>query len=220
MKRTTKVAIILSVLSLLVCITLLLGTTFAWFTDTAKSTANRIEAGSLEVKLLMDKAENGNYTDISNGNGDIFSETGNGIDWEPGKTEIVYLAVENAGSLDLKYNIVLNVTDSGIASALEYAIIDGAKVADLASVSDWESLTQLTNVELGDLDEGAVVTSSNNELLDTNTRYFALAIHMKEDSGNVYQNKSVEIDVTISATQLANESDSFGSDYDSAATAN
>lgn len=220
MKRTTKAAIVLSVLSMIICITLLIGTTFAWFTDTAKNTANRIEAGSLEVKLLMDKTGNGNYTDISNGIGDIFNEAGNGIDWEPGKTEIVYLAVENAGSLDVKYNLLLNVTDNSIAAALEYAIIDGAKVADLASVSDWESLTQLAGAELGDLEDGAVVASSNNELLDTNTKYFALAIHMKEDSGNVYQNKSLEIDVTISATQLANESDSFGSDYDSAATAN
>ena len=214
MKKATKSALFMSILSLILCVSMFLGTTFAWFTHSASNTANRIEAGSLDVKLLMDKLGDGNYADISDGSGDIFSETGNGINWEPGKTEIVYLAVKNAASLDLKYNIVLNITDNGIADSLEYAILDGAKAADLAGVTDWATLKQYAGAQVGEVASGTVVAAPNGQLLDTETDYFALAVHMKEKAGNVFQNKSVTIDVAVQATQLASETDSFGNQYD------
>jgi len=50
-KNATKSALLMSVMSLMLCFTMLLGTTFAWFTDNAASTNNVIKAGNLDVVL-------------------------------------------------------------------------------------------------------------------------------------------------------------------------
>ena len=76
----------------------------------------------------MDKAGDGNYVSIADSDkGDIFSaaQGGNGYNWEPGMTQIVYLAVKNTGSLALNYNFILDVTDGnpGLADALDYACL-------------------------------------------------------------------------------------------------
>ena len=52
-KNTTKRSLLASVLALAMCVTMLVGTTFAWFTDSASTSVNRIEAGKLNVALEM-----------------------------------------------------------------------------------------------------------------------------------------------------------------------
>ena len=51
--KSTKRALLTSVLALLMCVTMLIGTTFAWFTDTASTAVNKIQAGNLKVDLEM-----------------------------------------------------------------------------------------------------------------------------------------------------------------------
>ncbi len=217
--KSTKRALLLSALALLACVSMLVGSTFAWFTDNVTSAGNRIVSGVLTVDLLMDK--DGTYTSIKNGTGDIFSEeTGNGVLWEPGKTEIVYLAVANTGTLDLKYNILLNVTDGGLIGSLEYAVLDNVKKADMIA-EDWEQLKSVA--QTGDVQDGIMMAAPNGAIKanadpELARDYFALAVHMKEEAGNEYQDKHIVIDVTVQASQLASESDSFGNDYDTLAT--
>lgn len=221
--KTTKKSLIACGLSVLVCCALLVGTTFAWFTDSVTNKGNRIEAGNLKVDLLMDKAEDGNYTSIANGTGDIFSEeAGNGINWEPGKTEIVYLAVQNKGSLAINYNLLLDIIDGdpGLIGSLEYAVLDGKKAADV-DANSWEELKAMEGAQVGDIQAGQTVAAPNGTLdeivngEENETDYFALAIHMKEDAGNEYQNGSITIDMTLIAKQATAEQDGFGnSDYD------
>lgn len=217
-KKSTKRALLSSVLSLVLCMAMLVGTTFAWFTDSVTSTGNRIKSGTLQVDLLMDKNETGNaddYVSIADGNGDIFSEAaGNGILWEPGKTEIVYLAVANEGNLALKYNIVLDITDNGLAGALEYAIIAGAKATDLAAATKWADVETYTGAQVGDMPTGRQVAAPNGKLEENGIDYFALAVHMKEEAGNEYQEKDIVIDVQVQATQATVEEDSFDNQYD------
>ena len=52
-KNTTRRSLLASVLALAMCVTMLVGTTFAWFTDSASTSVNRIEAGKLNVALEM-----------------------------------------------------------------------------------------------------------------------------------------------------------------------
>ena len=47
----TKKALRGSLFALFLCIILLIGTTFAWFTDTASTGVNKIQAGNLKVGL-------------------------------------------------------------------------------------------------------------------------------------------------------------------------
>ena len=50
--KQTKSALFSSVVALLLCFTMLLGTTFAWFTDSASTSVNKIQAGTLDIQLL------------------------------------------------------------------------------------------------------------------------------------------------------------------------
>ena len=224
--KSTKKSLIASALSLVLCVSMLLGTTYAWFTDSVTSGKNKIIAGNLKVDLVMDKEENGIYVSIANEEAAIFGSNSliaqnNSADtlWEPGKTQIVYLGVQNKGNLALKYNIVLNVEDNGLVGALEYAIIDGAKAVDLTDATKWNDITTAT-VQKGDIAAGQF-TAAEGGVLDEiakgtkdETDYFALAVHMKEEAGNGYQGKDITIDVTILATQMTAESDSFDNQYD------
>ena len=223
--NTTRKALLLSTLSLLLCFAMLLGTTFAWFTDSVTSSGNRIQAGNLKIDLLMDKTEDDTYVSIANGQGDIFSEeTGNGILWEPGKTEIVYLGVRNEGTLALKYNIILDIIDGGLIGSLKYAILDGAKAAGLSAVDSWAAIQGIQGVQIGDVKAGTITVAENGRLADVaegiadkETDYFALAVHMDENAGNEYQGKTVTFNILVNATQAEAEEDSFNNQYDAGA---
>ncbi len=226
--KHTKKALFSSIVALLLCFTMLMGATFAWFTDNVSSTGNRIQAGDLEVDLIMYNGSE--YVSIGGDDGDIFSQAagGNGINWEPGKTEIVYLGVKNNGSLALKYNIVLDIENGnpGLVGSLEYAIIDGATSAD--TYANWEEVKAAAKGQTDDIAAGRVIAAPdgvldeiikaedprNVEDKDREVDYFALAVHMKEEAGNEYENASISIDVNVTATQKDAEEDSFGPDYD------
>ncbi len=222
--KSTKRALLMSALALLSCVALLVGSTYAWFTDSVTSTGNKIVAGKLEVDLLMG-TDVDTYVSIADQEAAIF-----GADslvaqndptdtlWEPGKTQIVYLAVANKGNLDLKYNIALNVVDGGLIGSLEYAIVDGAKYGDLDAAASWADVKAINGVQTGDVVAGNMVAAPNGAITASEKmEYFALAIHMKEDADNRYQGKDVTIDVTVLATQLASEFDSFDDQYDKGA---
>ena len=55
-KKATKRALLTSVMALVMCVVMLVGTTFAWFTDTASTGVNKIVAGNLKVDLEYAKA--------------------------------------------------------------------------------------------------------------------------------------------------------------------
>lgn len=215
-----------SIISLILCFTMFLGTTLAWFTDTVTNTNNRIVNGTLDVQLWMDKARDGSYVDISNSDkGDIFSEaTGNGVKWEPGKTEIVFLAVANEGNLALNYNIIIDVTDlnpeDGVdpSKALEYAIIDGWKAENFKNSnvtwSDFANGKLVVPVQTGPLTTGKSLAAEKGALVEDGVDYFALAVHMDEDAGNEYMGKELNIDVQVAAKQMASEYDSISNQYD------
>ena len=227
--KSTKKALLASAVSLILCFSMLLGTTYAWFTDSVTSANNKIQAGMLEVDLLMADAD-GNYESIADEDAAIFGADSlvakNDISdtlWEPGKTQIAYLGVENKGSLDLKYNILLNVIDGGLVGSLEYAILDGVQSGNLSGTPDWDTLKAAANAQTGDVKAGSTVAAPNGAIQAAEGEeraidYFALAIHMKEDADNRYQGKNITVDVTVAATQLASEEDSFGNQYDAAAT--
>ena len=100
--KSTKRALLSSVLALFLCFSMLLGTTFAWFTDSVTSGNNIIQSGNLDIEL---EYWNGtDWVDVA-GKSDILT---NEL-WEPGVTEVAYLRVKNAGSLALKYQLGVNI---------------------------------------------------------------------------------------------------------------
>ncbi len=225
-KSNSKKSLVASGLSLAVSAALLLGTTFAWFTDSVTSAGNKIQAGNLQVDLLMDKAGDGNYVSIADSDkGDIFSaaQGGNGYNWEPGMTQIVYLAVKNTGSLALNYNFILDVTDGnpGLADALDYAVLNGTTADDLKDAKTWEDIVAISTADVptsgyvGDVVDGQTTFTPGRILEAKEMATFAMAVHMDEEAGNEYQNGSITIDVNLVAKQAMSETDGFGNpNYD------
>ena len=189
-KKTTKHALMSSVVALLLCCAMLIGTTFAWFTDTASTAVNKIQAGTLDVALEM--YDGANWVSAEGKtlqfkvNGAI-PAAGTQILWEPGCTyELPALRVVNKGNLALKYKVII----TGINGD-----------ATLNDVIDWT----IGTVALGT--EQYLAVGANNE--------FTIKGHMKESAGNEYQCKSIDgIAITVVATQDTVEYDSNGNTYD------
>ena len=105
--KSTKRALISSALAILMCVAMLIGTTFAWFTDTASTGVNKIQAGNLDVELEYKNSDTTGFTKADK-NTKVFKE---GALWEPGHVEYVVLKVSNAGSLALKYKLGINIAN-------------------------------------------------------------------------------------------------------------
>ncbi len=201
--KSTKRTLTSSVLALALCFAMLLGTTFAWFTDSATSKGNVIKTGSFGIELNVWNGTN--YEPVDS------APIINAVNWEPGTTEVVYLSIANVGTLDLKYKVALSVyeTLSNLHEVMEYAITPDATPSN--PVTSW------TN-GIGVI-PGVNQTAANNVPLQAGaTHYFALSIHMDDNAGNGYENGQIMFDINVLAAQLASEEDSFGSEYDKDAT--
>ena len=186
-RKSTKRALLGSVMAMVLCLAMLVGTTFAWFTDTASTGVNKIQAGNLDVQLVD---ENGNSLE---GKTLEFKKAANAAEgeavlWEPGCTyELPAVYVKNNGKLALKYKVAI----TGINGS-----------AKLNEVIDWT---------INDADLSA------DHSLSAGATSEALTIkgHMKESAGNEYMNESIDgIAITVYATQDTVESDSFTNQYD------
>ena len=192
----TKKALRGSLFALFLCIILLIGTTFAWFTDTASTGVNKIQAGNLKVDIVDAtntakslKGDTLKFTDVNNST-DIL--------WEPGVTfNTPAFKIKNAGNLALKYKLTLNgVTgDQELLDVITFSVVDkSGKAVNL------------------DTFEGHLAKETLSEPL-------YIQGHMDEAAGNECQGKSLEsLSLTVVATQLNSENDSFGPDYDKNAT--
>ena len=211
--RSTKRALLLSALSLLMCVSMLIGSTFAWFTDEVTSSGNIIKSGTLDVTMeWKDATANGAqqpYKDASTGpifNYDL---------WEPGYVEAKNIKIGNAGTLALKYQLSIEAIGevSILADVIDVYYAEGEYT--LAS-RDMSELTRL-----GTLNEvlAAISTTASGDLLEGESDTVTLALKMQESANNDYQGLSIgsEFAVKLMATQLTAESDSFNNQYDYAA---
>lgn len=191
----TKKSLVLSCLSMLICVTMLIGSTFAWFTDTASTGVNTIQAGTLDIELQM-KDANGSWVTAEGKTLDFVKADGaadEDILWEPGCTyNLQELQLVNNSNLALKYKVLI----SGIKGD-----------AKLNEAIDW-------TIKLGDQDL-AIGEEMHWLPTDTDPKAFTISGHMKEDAGNEYQGLSIEgISITVVATQDTVEHDSFNNQYD------
>ena len=105
-KSTTKRSLLVSVLALVMCVAMLVGTTFAWFTDSASTSVNKIEAGKLKLELL-DK----NGKPLAENQALVWETKDNKVLWEPNCTyNLEQFQIKNAGNLALKYKVTLKAT--------------------------------------------------------------------------------------------------------------
>ena len=191
-RKSTKRALLGSVMAMVLCLAMLVGATFAWFTDTASTGVNKIQAGNLDVVLEMQNAD-GKWVSAEGKTLDFVKAAGaenEAILWEPGCTyELPALQIRNNGNLALKYKVAI----TGINGS-----------AKLNTAIEWT---------IGDVAMGA-----EQHLAAGEGNAFTIKGHMKESAGNDYMNESIDgIAITVVATQDTVESDSFGKDYDAGA---
>ena len=198
--KSLKRALLSSAFSLIICVAMLIGTTFAWFTDTASTAVNKIQAGNLKVDIV-DK--NGNSL---NGKSLSFRDVNNKTDilWEPGaKFNLDSFKIVNKGNLALKYKVIISGIN-GSAKLLE-AINFTVKIGDTAeaALADWEGVL---------LPDGAAAADT---MPVKETKLITISGKMREDAGNEYQGLSIGgIGITVLATQYTYENDSIGNTYD------
>ena len=213
--KSTKRALLLSIMAMLLCVVLLVGTTFAWFTDSATSSGNIIKSGTLDVSMKWAKGtealDNATWEDASTGA--IFKYD----KWEPGYVEVRHIKITNEGTLALKYQISIAATGevSGLADVIDVYYLDPAEqIADRDALAGKTPMSNLTTA-LNGLSE-----TGNGNLKAGESVTITIALKMRESAGNEYQNKSIgsEFAVQLVATQYTYESDSFDNQYDANAT--
>ena len=206
--------IVVNVLAIVIVSAILIGATFAWFTDNAVSSGNKIQAGTLKVDLeLLDK-DNG-WTSIKSDNDPIFDYDR----WEPGYTSIKILKIENEGTLAFKWKAKLASTGnlSQLADVIDvYVLSSDAELAypDSRALEGYSCVGTvrefITNME----------STITGILFGGESSYLGLALKMRTDVGNEYQALDLggSLDIVISAAQTSEETDGIGSDYDTEAT--
>ena len=234
MKNYTR-RLLFSMVTMIVCIAMLVGSTFAWFTDVAKSTNNVINPGrlDLEVEYTLDGE---NWEDLD-GAENIF---GDGL-FEPGYTRVVAVKVRNNGSLAFKYKMSLDIISEklGVNVAGENFALSDYLVASTAPAQEWTEGNQIGQMYLrlafdADLHNSIAWTDSNIRELSFGAEDVVLThgqevvsmikVCMPTDIGNVANSKddesipSLNLGVTVTATQAPVEEDSYDNKYDKDAT--
>lgn len=239
-KKSIKGAMIASVIALLLCFTMLLGTTFAWFTDSVDSARNIIVSGNLDAVLEVGTPKAGVAGDdlLNPNNWDwtavdsatkLFDEDAR---WEPGYVESVALRVRNNGTLSFKYSFgthVYNETTGVNVAGDSFALSNFIKAISLPDTKySFESRETLMRIAQNAVDVAGlngVMAKIGDEMVTDRVlnageaHYFTLAMVMPTAVGNEANHNgtfvpSVEFGVNLIAAQYTTETDSYGNDYD------
>ena len=234
--KSTKRALLTSALALLMCVTMLVGATFAWFTDTASTGVNKIQAGNLDIKVEYRTTADGNWQLLDNAT-DLFGAAG--TLFEPGHTRVVELRITNAGNLALKYKIGMNVVSETAGTnkgGNPYKLSDYLKVGT-TSIQQYNPTDQISSLmerlifQKGDFGMWTARDFANFELEYTSNgnahalqpgaaQILGIKVYMPETVGNeanaisTEKAASINFGLNVVATQYTVESDSFGTQYD------
>ena len=238
--KSTKRALLTSVLALLMCVTMLIGATFAWFTDTASTEVNKIQAGNLDIEVQYRTTANVDWKTLDNAT-DLFGAEG--TLFEPGHTRVVELKIKNAGNLALKYKIGMNVVSETAGTnktGNPYKLSDYLKVAT-TSIQQYPAENSIGAMmeqlifQKGDFGMWTARNFANFELeyasngnvhalQPGDAQILGIKVYMPESVGNEANAKtpadaaSINFGLHVVATQYTTESDSFGTQYDKDAT--
>lgn len=223
--KSKKTALLMSFTSLLICFAMLVGSTFAWFTDTASTGVNKIVAGNLKVGFQYWNGEK--YVDAKDVS--LFSEE---TQWEPGHTEIVYLKVINQGNLALKYRLnTINTFEYQYAKNskgdqillskyLKIGIAEGKNAAEGTYAKREEAIAAVENNTVAydsyTKENTLLPATDNSESAD----YLAFVVYMPTTVGNEANAVDsshlpwIRFNLALNATQVKHENDSFGNTYD------
>lgn len=207
-KYGKKIAMVVSLCVLILWGVMGTGTSLAWFTDSSSEIKNIINPAEFELKVSH-RLEDGNYETIE-GATDIFDDKAL---YEPGYTQVVYLKVENVGTVAFNYQTAVIIRsyvsgtnlfggDINLQEHLRFGLVTADTPAELdAKVATRQQAQALATEELNDYHSGV-------EKLDAGkTKFMALVICMPEEVGNHANYRGlpvpeVKLGISVTATQI------------------
>ena len=223
-KRSAKNAFISSLVMLCLCVTMLVGTTFAWYTDSVTSGRNTIVAGSLDITVEYFKSgtafASGTWEEVTNTT-KLFDDSAM---FEPGATQVAYVRVKNTGDLAFKYKLSIAVDSEVIGknkTGGDIKLSDYLYYGTAAATAPYGARSEAISAVETNKAPIASAQLSESQLLTANATsgVIAIVIYMPEDTGNeanpdpAYK-PSITFGLNAIATQYTEESDSFNNQYD------
>lgn len=205
-----------SLLSLLLCVTMLLGTTYAWFTSEVTTAGNEIYVGTLKVDMV-----NAAGNSLANAGG-LFGS--GAVKWEPGATQIETVKVVNHGDLAFDYALYLSTVGAEVGDLNKvgkyidvYVTANGASAANAQDLKEkWIRVGTLADTARN----GFILANGSwkpgqEDVLDT----IKIALHMPDEVSNtdIMGKRIKNLGIRLMATQKVYETDDFGGKYDESA---
>lgn len=225
--KTMKRTLFSLFMSMLLCISMLIGTTFAWFTDSVSSGVNTIVAGNLDVEVYHSSASVSTNKTIENETKLFRDVNGNAMLWEPGAVSYETFTVKNEGSLALKYKLAMNILDYNAVSGTTYTLKDVLKVKVLTGSDILSTVTRNTVQALDwNVSDTLNVFNTAGNLEAGESDVFQVIVYWvpgaNDNNFNVNNGKAttdgqplfINFGINVVASQLNHENDSFGPDYD------
>jgi len=205
-----KIALSLSLCLIIVWGLLGTGASLAWFTDTSEKIKNVFHVAEFDL-VVSHRLEDGTYENID-GTTVIFDDEAL---YEPGYVQVVYLRIENKGTVPFDFKTAVTVTDYTVATNifgqqfnlqdhLKFGLITADTEADMDRAVETRDLAK----------EVATMKLSNYstdiaELEAGGTVYMALIVRMPEEVGNEANYRGdtipkVELGIIVNATQKKN----------------
>ena len=210
-KTNSKKALLSSAFALVLSAAMLIGTTFAWFTDTASTGVNKIVSGNLKVDIIGETSDSHISTlKFTKAGAETDAGAAEEILWEPGCRYLTEgFRIANKGNLALKWKAQVNMNN----------IING-KVEGSTIAKDGKSLLDVIDFYVvTSTDENAEAVAIENfvgnlKKTETSEVYYIKGV-MQTTAGNDYQDLTLDgITVTVIAAQDTVENDSFDNQYD------
>jgi len=207
MKNTIK-ALFRSAIVCLFCVSLLTGSSYAWYTTYADgrdgdgasllNEDGQVEGKAAQLSFKEDFADSWEVVTSEGANESaraIFSYNF----WEPGYAQIRYVKLDNVGTDPLQYFIrvtELEKTSADIAKMIDvYLIEDISSEVDRADVAAATPVGTLAEVFLKSRDNDGV---AHGTIGAGGNMTAAVVLKMKENAGNEYQSAYNKFNITIS----------------------
>ena len=180
-KNAALKVLLLSVFVTFMCLSMLVGTTYAWLTDSVTSGRNIIISGTLDVELNYYN-DGGQWVPADN---NIFAD----VDWQPGRIYYRAVQIKNNGDMPIKFAFRANVTDeygsintqgeqfylSDSLKVLQEVYSSGSAVVD-AMPGAGSRIDQVNTFGFGGFSE--LTSATEGEIAGGSSKYVLLTINM------------------------------------------
>lgn len=206
-----RIALSLSLCALIIWGIFGAGASLAWFADTSPEINNIFHFADFEI-AVSHRLTDGKWAEVDSQT-KIFDEEAL---YEPGYVEVVYLKVENKGTVPFKFDTAVNVNGCVVATNVfgqQFMLQDHLKFGFTTADNEEEMKSSIPNrnaaLNIASEPLHNYYKTGGFELAPNATKYIALIVCMPKEVGNVANYRGdnipkVELGITVRADQLQN----------------